>query len=156
MRQPVRVEGGSTSVEVRTPAAHVPTIASGSAAVLVGASMLAGLRPVNAFTVVLGLGAVVMGMWIAVSAARARVMLTDDQLEQHGDLRRKLVPTDQISEFYVDRTPHLVPWISVWVRLRSGEELPLEQCRVFGFTRGDAHQRLQHAVDSLNDRLASR
>lgn len=153
MRQSVRVDAGPTSVEVRTPAAHVSTIAGGCALVLVGVSMMAALRPVSAFSVALGFGSAVVGLWLVMSAGRAHLLLTDDELVQRGDLRRRVIRTEQINEFYVDRTHHVVPWFSVWVRLRSGEERALEQCRVFEIRRGEAHQRLQHAVDALNGRL---
>lgn len=154
IHQPVDVEVGSTSIQVRTPLASLPTVAGGIGFVLVALAMLVALRPVSFLSAVVGLGALVVGIGLILAGARARIVLTEDQLVHFGDFRQREVATNDVSEFYVDRTPHLLPWFSVWVRLESGEGRPLDQCRVFEIRSGPARERLEQAAKSMNDWLA--
>jgi hypothetical protein len=131
-------------------------MASGCGFILIGLATLAPPGPADVFAVLLGLALVALGAWFVWSASRARLLLTPAQLVERGDLRSKVIPTGQIREFYVDRTPHVVPWFSMWVRLGSGEERALQQCRVLEFRPSVAHRRLLDAADCLNAWLAER
>jgi hypothetical protein len=154
--QPVRVESDPTSVEVRTPTAHIPTIVAGCGVTLVGVSLIAPVEPNGVFMMVLGTAALIVGVWTVRSSSRACIRLTEDRLIESGDLIVKTVPTTQVAEFFVDRTPHVVPWFSIWARLGSGELRALEQCRVLELRPGAGHRGLLDASESLNRWLAER
>jgi len=95
-----------------------------------------------------------LGAWLVVSSSRARISLTTNELSEQGDLRRHNFATTEINQFFVDRTPHVVPWFSIWVRLSSGEVRALQQTRVLGRRRGPAFEELDRAAASMNQWLS--
>ncbi|HUP75603.1 MAG TPA: hypothetical protein VM282_21370 [Acidimicrobiales bacterium] len=161
MIQRVHVEVSPSEIRVRTPIANIPPFIASPLLVLAGVSMLLSSEPsvhpnvfVDALMYVLGVGSVVLGVWALVSTVRAHVSLTTDVLSEHGDLRRRKFAAMEITHFFVDRTPHVVPWFSIWVRFSSGDVRALEQVRVLEFRRGQGFEALQRAATAMNQRLA--
>lgn len=156
MRQPVRLTVTSSSVTLRTPGAHLPTTMAGCAFLLVGVAMVLEYRPLDAWGALIGLSSAGLGTWLVMSSTQARLRLSVDGLELVGNarMRRFRAGIDEMDEFYIERTPHIVPWTSVWVCFRSGEQRAIEDVRVFGFAHGESQRQLQQAVDTLNAHLA--
>lgn len=136
--------------------AHVPTVMAGCLVVMVGISMVFALRPANPISIALGLLAVGMGAVLARNAYRAHVSLTSEALRESGDLRGRTFPIEEIDEFVVDRSPHILPWFSIQVRLSSGESHQLQQARVLEWRAGDGFARMEQAVAEMNGRLPPR
>ena len=70
---------------------------------------------------------------------------------EHADI------TDSDARPYaiVHRTPHVVPWFSIWVKLSSCEVRALEQVRVLELRRGAGLDELNRAAVLMNEWLAS-
>ena len=156
MFERVNLDVSSSEIRLRTPLAHLPTMLAGVGAVIVGVSMVVSLRPASAGSVALGLASVGGGVWILVSESRAHISLTSSRLAECGNLRKRDFAATDIIEVFVDRTPHVVPWFSIWVRLHSGEAYPLQQARVLGFRRGRGVEELKEAAAAMSDWLLER
>ena len=156
MFERVSLDVSSSEVRLRTPLAHLPTVLAGVGAVIVGVSMVLLLRPASVGSVAVGLASSVGGVCILVSVSRAHISLTSSRLAEYGDLRRRDFAATDIIEVFVDRTPHVVPWFSIWVRLRSGKAYPLQQARVLGFRRSQGVEELKEAAASMSDWLLER
>lgn len=134
-----------SELRIRTPRAHALGVLAGAAFGVVGLSMLLMLRPVEPFQLVLGVALIVLGLALTRAAMRGGVVLTRSELVEYGDLRRHTYDTSEIDEFFVDRTPHVVPWYSLWVRLSTTDVQPLQQVRILAMGQ-DGRDRLTDAA----------
>lgn len=147
----VVVRRSAERFEVVTPRAVWPTVLGCLAFLLVGfAMLLSGGEPVL----------IVMGGAIAVFAIRwlnelrrSGMCMTADSIVERGDLRRRRWNTGEVERFFVDKTPHIVPWQSLWLELAGSEPRPLEQVRVLGRAEGAGWQRLERVAEDANDWL---
>lgn len=139
----VRVE--PSELRIRTPRAHALGVVAGATFGVVGLSMLFMIRPVEPLQLVLGVASIFLGLTLVRAATRGGVVLTRSELVEYGDLRRHTYDAGEIDEFFVDRTPHVVPWYSLWVRLSGDDVRPLQQVRILAMGQ-DGHDRLTDAA----------
>lgn len=132
--------------EVTTPRAMLPAVAACAALLMLGAAILANGDGLMKF---MGGGIVAFAILWLRELRWSGVRVTTTSIVERGDLRRKRWRTDDVRSFLVAKTPHIIPWQSLWIELQNAESQPLEQVRVFGLG-GRSRERLERAAEDAN------
>lgn len=146
----VIVRQSDSQFEVVTPRAVWPAVFGCLTFLLVGLAMLLSGDLV---LIVMGGAVAVLAIVSIRELVRSGMRMTAGSIVERGDLRRKCWNTGEVERFFVNKTPHIVPWQSLWLQLTDSERRPLEQVRVFGGEEGAGRERLDRAAEEANDWL---
>lgn len=128
----ILVQADSSKLNIRTPRAHLTGFVAGGGCLMVGATMLILLRPLQPFQVLLGACSLAFGIALLRGAVRGGIVVTRSELVEYGDLRKRTYDARHIEEFFVERAPHVLPWYSLWLRNSDNHTQPLQQVRLLG------------------------